>query len=144
MENQKDHDLLIKVATRVDSLCSKIDALTTQNAAEHADIIKSITDERKSTENKLARKTDVWIFRTALAIIATVIMGMSYSVVENNKNISSIVNEFEDHSAFAAIAWEKFTGQPWGAASRLELKEAKERYQLERKHAKEREMIMKE
>jgi len=147
---QKDHDMLIKLDSKLTSLCSTIKKLIDDNAQQHADnaqqhaaIIKSITTERVLTQKQLSRKTDTWIFRTVLAIIATVIMGMSYNINDNNKNITKIVSEFEDHSAFASIAWERFTGQPWGAVSRLELKIAKEKYQLERKNAKERELILK-
>ena len=143
MDN-KDHDMLIKLDQKVNTLCTVITKLTEDNTTQHTTIIESKTDERKETDRKIGRKTDVWVFRTALAVIATVIMGISYNINENNKNITSIVSEFEDHSAFASIAWEKFTGQSWGAVSRIELNEAKQKYQLERKLAKEREAMVKQ
>ena len=144
-EVKKDHDTLIEIKTLVKGVCVKIDRITASNDQQHKEIFELIReDHNKTTEeikNMMPWKHFKYIFSGVMSVVAAGMIFIGSIALSNQNNMKSFIHEFEDHSAFAAIAWEKFTGEPWGAASRMQLQEAKEKYKTLRQEALEKEKI---
>jgi hypothetical protein len=125
-----DHDRLIRLETKMDSVCNKLDKLT--NMVENGNV--KTTDDCNACKSDLHNKIDhveddkvgwthfKWIFSGTMGVVITLcflVGGLSWDTRVY----------LERHIVFSEMVYYQVTGKQWGDLTREELLEARENWE---------------
>jgi hypothetical protein len=142
-EFKRDHDTLIRVETKVTSLCGQFnefkDEMRERFDKLESKFLKDEDDCKVCKDNLVDKINDSnkgylkwghfsWIISGIAGVFVTALFIFGTTIFQNKQIIFETNHTMNDHIAYSVLVFEEITGKQWGQATREELDAARQKY----------------